>query len=169
MPINLDSVAPENFVYKYLSLDGLGASVEINVDASVVTKDFFYIVPSGRTFYLSRINFTIVDGSITPVKFAGLAALTTGCTLEVLDADLNQALDFLGGKTLKSNNDFANIAGVDSIIHPAAGDDAFPVRFTVNKAGKYVEIPSGYSIRFGIQDNLSGITKFRIMVQGILV
>jgi len=166
-PISLDSVAPENFVYEWLK--DSGGDYELMVDGSLESQIFSYTVPNGKTFYLSRINFNIVDGSMIPTKFAGLTALgANGCEFYIEDADSNTVLDFTDGKLLSDNSDFAPLAGTDSIVIAASGDDALPVRFTINKAGKYMRLPEGYKIVFTVNDDLSTVTKFHVMVQGIL-
>lgn len=152
------------FVYEFLKN---GASADLNIDGSTPVN-FTYTVPASKTLILARFNFALVDGSMTYGKFGGLTALTNGLKLEILDTDgSTQLLDFTGGLNIKTNEDFACLAGVDAIAEPAAGDDFMPIRFTVNKAGAPMLVHEGQVIRLVVQDNLSALSHFRCMVQGI--
>lgn len=156
---------PKYYVYEYLKD---GSDPEMNVDGTTPAS-YIYTVPPGALFELMRINMMIVDGGIGWGEFGGLAAsLTNGVTCEILDASSNQVLDFTGGQNIKNNEDFTALAGVDAIGTAAAGDDALPVRFTIAKAsaGKPMRLPEGYVVQMKVQDNISGLSYFRAMVQG---
>ena len=158
---------PGNFCYVFLS--NSTGSVDMAVDGSTPVT-FTYTVPDGKKLQLSRFNMSIVDGGMGYGEFAGLgSALSNGLTLKVHSPLGAEMLDFTNGQNLKTNEDFCNLAGVDAIAEPTAGDDFFPVRFTVSKAGDFMVLKSGYEIRSIVSDNLSAVTKFRIMVQGVYV
>ena len=155
---------PAQFVYEYLK--DAAESVEMDVDGGTPVA-YEYVVPTGKTFLLARFNMSIVDGSMQYGKFGGLTALTNGVKLEAINRDgTTVLLDFTGGQNLKANEDFANLAGVDAIAEPTAGDDFMPVRFTVHKAGAYIALQELQIIRATVQDNLADLSYFRIMVQG---
>jgi hypothetical protein len=157
------------FVFKYLA-DSDVVDMSASSDTS---KTFEYTVPAGKNFYLQRVNFVIVDGSITPAKFGGLSALTNGLKIQVLSSAGAEVIDFTDGQNIKTNSDFALLAGVDSIIRPAAGDDMFPVRWTIDKAGDLKAEKGNFIMgplsvfRITVQDDLSGITLFKAMIQGV--
>lgn len=153
----------DDFIFKWLKN---GSTVDMNVDASS-TITYQYTVPASKTVYLQRVNVSLVDGSMTYGKFGGLTALTNGIKVEVLDSAGGTLVDFFDGETIKANEDFAPLAGVDAIAEPAAGDDFMPVRWTISKAGDSLRLIEGDVIRFTLQDDLSDLSYFRAMIQGV--
>lgn len=174
-PLSVSSVSknPDDFAYKYLRrVSGpAGATVvDMNTNSALGTPSVFeYQVIASQQLKLRRVNFELIDGGMQNQRFAGLAtALTNGCLFEIIDNDgSTQLLDFLDGNPITMNADFAPIAGVDSILEATAGDDALPIRFTIGRAGANMILAAGQRVRFTIQDNLSTVTRFRAMAQGI--
>lgn len=168
---------PADFVYQYLQrVSGPAGANAYDMDTASGNDDpapsvFEYQVPAGRTFKLVRINFVIVDGSISPGDFGGISgALTNGCLFQIIDDDgATEVLDFTGGVPIATNADFGGLAGADIIITELAGDDLLPIRFTIEKAGAQMRLTAGQRVRWTNQDDVSTITKFRAMVQGVLV
>lgn len=165
---------PASFVYKFLrhvSGPGVAGSIEMNTNSSMANPSIFeYAVPSGRVFQPSRFNIEIVDGGIRYDRFAGIAAaLANGCLFRVLDVDDSLLLDFCDGTTLKQTSNFIPLAGVDTIMEPAAGDDGLPVRFSIFRAGTNMRLIEGQKIQWTNRDDLSSISLFRIMVQGVFL
>jgi len=163
---------PANFVYKYLA--NSTNSTDVNLGATTDSpKTFEYEVPSTNTgLLLMRINMMIVYGGIGWGEFGGLgSALTNGLLLRVVDSDAAVVTDFTGGYPITVNEDFTLLAGVDAIATPAAGDDALPIRFTISKAneGDAMYLPAGHKVQAVVQDDLGGLTYFRIMIQGIFL
>jgi hypothetical protein len=141
----------------------------MDTDSDIVSSIFEYQVPAGFNFKFSRINITMLDGAMRPGQFGGLgAALTNGCLFQIVDVGGAEVLDFTDGVPITFNAEFALLAGVDTIIAPAAGDDWLPIRFTVAKAGAPMLLPPGFRIRWTNRDDVSGLTTFRMMVQGLL-
>jgi len=154
--------SPASTVFEFLK-DGA------TTDMGTTAGTYSYTVPAGKDFYLQRVNVTMIDGTVTILKFGGENALTNGCLFQVRDAG-GTVLQHFGTDDvpIKRNIDFAALAGPDVPVEPAAGDDAFIVRWTVAKAGEPVRISAGDSFNFISQDSLAGITEMNIMVQGIL-
>lgn len=132
---------------------------------------FEYQVPGATTVDISRVNFFITDGNIIPGSFGGIVGgLTNGCLFQVIDDDgLTVLTDFFDGVPIITNDQLTKLAGVDSVATFAAGDDWLPVRFTIQKAGKGMRLTVGQRIRWTNQDDLSPLTRFQMMVQGIVV
>jgi hypothetical protein len=132
--------------------------------------NFDCIGPAGKkNAWIHRLNFELVDGSISPNSFGGITALTNGCRMIVVDPDGTEQLDFLDGRTIKNNSHWALLAGSDMKSVFAAGDDSLPIRWTLSKGlGEPLELPTGWRLRFAIQDALTGITQFSGMAQGYL-
>lgn len=170
------SALPPDFIYKHIQrVSGpqaaSGNDWDLNTNSSLVAPSVFeYQVPAFTTIDFSRCNFFLTDGNIGPNGFAGLAALANGCLFEIIDDDgTTVLLDFLDGIPLQTNDQFTKLAGVDTVATFAAGDDFFPIRFTMSKAGKKMRLTAGQRIRWTNRDNLSAITRFQFMVQGVNV
>ena len=163
--------APEDHVYEYLrNLSNL--SPEMNADGSSGIN-FDWVVPLGtvyKKFQWARINFSMTDGGMGWGEFGGLgSALANGILLQVLDQNLAIKQDFnTATEPITINDNFANLAGTDGIFTAAAGDDGLPIRFTISKSGNKMTLYPGWRIRLRTQDDLSDISFFRTMVQGIL-
>ena len=102
----------------------------------------------------------------------GLAsALTNGIVVEVVNGSgstATQLFDFTDGQNIKTNENWTLLSGTDAVATPAAGDDALPIRWTLAKSGSSLYLKPGHRIRFTLQDDLTGISSMRAMVQGEL-
>lgn len=144
----------------------------LNMAGATGTTDpnIFFVTPStafapaGAVIF--DVNLSFVDGSITPAKFAGLSALTNGVKLAVTTSTGGVVYDFLDGDTIKANSDWALLSGNDAIVRPAAGDDAFPVRWELERAGAKLLLRQGQQLRLTVQDASSGISAWTAMAQG---
>lgn len=172
LPAGGAHLPPDNFVYKWLRVvtgTGQQGSVEMNLNSVTTGTVYEYEVEADKVFSFRRINFVLVDAAITPIKFGGIAALPTGSTLQIIDADGAELLDFMDGIRIKTNADFVGMAGADVMINAVGGtDDQLPIRFTIAKAGRMIKLTEGQRIRWTNWDNLTGLTKFRTMIQGII-
>lgn len=171
----LESIAPKNFVYRYLirtsgPQSALGVDYELNTDSAIDISVFEYQVPTKKMFELTRFNLYMLDKSIYIEGFAGISALSNGCLFEVVDNNGTTQLDFLDDVPLKRNIEFTPLAGIDNtiIVDRPDRDDGLGVRFTVAKTGAKMSMASGWKARWTNQDDLSEITSFRIMIQGTL-
>lgn len=174
-----NAVVPSNFVYEFLSwVSGPKSATTNNWDMNTnsgtgvpAPSIFEYTVATGQTFKWSRVNMELVDGSMQVNKFGGIATLANGCLFQVIDTDGTTVLEHFGTdlQPIQRNADLSVLAGVDSVIQPAAGDDMLPIRFTIAKAGAPMELSAGQIIRWINQDNISGLTVFRMMIQGTLL
>jgi hypothetical protein len=165
---------PENYIYKLLvrvsgPQSATGEDYDLNTDSDVTSSVFEWEVPAGREFSLSRLNFEILDDAIRPTRFGGLGALANGCLFEIADADDSTVTDFTDGVPITINAHFSLLAGVDVPVVDSVGSDLLPIRFTVAKAGAPMILTAGQKVRWTNQDDLSDMTEFRIMVQGIYI
>jgi hypothetical protein len=157
--------APSRIIYRYLSTGTAGEGVEMNVDGDPTPVNFYFIADQKCT--IVRFNLNVVDAAMTWGAFGAInLASGNGCLFQVEDESGGVLLDFTAGQPIKSNADWSFLAGVDAVISPAAGDDAIPVRFTIEKSGNQLNLQAGQRVRFSVRDDLSGLTKFRIMAQG---
>lgn len=172
----IDDSPPQNFIYKHLRWksgpqSASGNDWDLNTDSLVEPSVFEYVVPEGQTVDLARLNFIFTGwGAIHPNNFAGIeGGLQLGCLLQIVDSDGIVLLDFNDGVPIATNDHFAKLAGVDSVaLDVGNGDDWFPVRFTIQKAGKKMRLTEGQQVRWSNRDNLKSITRFQIMVQGVI-
>lgn len=157
-----------NFVYCFFRRSN--GSKYMNVDGSVTPVHFDYVAP--KNVHLTRVNFSLVDDDIHYGVLGGLpTALTNGILIKALDANgVGVLIDFLEGEAIRANEDFANLAGIDATVvwqpGASAGDNFFPIRWTLAKAGANLQLHTGQRIRITIQDNLTGLSHFTAMVQG---
>lgn len=166
-----ETIGPSRFIYAFLRNTTTGGSFDLNVNAtSTALQNFFFEVPTDKIFQLMRVNILILDAGIRPSKFGAEAALTNGIVIETVGTDNSATtLDFCDGDTIKRNAEFVYLAGVDNIILDAAADDSLSVRITVDgSTGLPCELKAGQRFQFGIQDDLSGLAQFRVMIQGKL-
>ncbi len=145
--------------------------IDLNAAGSASTTPGVFFVSPSTAFapagaIIFDVNMSIVDGSITPAKFAGLSALTNGVKLAVTNSTGGVIFDFLDGQTIKTNADWALLSGNDAIVHPAAGDDAFPIRWELERAGAKLLLRQGQQLRVTVQDPSSGISSWTAMAQG---
>lgn len=144
-----------------------GASIEMNVDGSSTPVHFDYQAPATTNIRVYRCNITIVDGSVSPTKFGGATALTNGLLVQCVTDGEALLCDFLNGQSIKRNVDWVWLAGNDNPIAAAAGDDVIEIRWTIERGlGAPLALESGDRLRFTVQDDLTVLTEFRIMVQG---
>ncbi len=162
---------PNKFVYEYVehvSGPSGGDGTNMNGNASLGDPSI-YELDVGIHWLLARINMGIFDAGPTFAKFGGIAALTNGVQILIVDNDGVVLQDFTGGRPITKNADFNYLAGIDSVIDTSAGQDLVRIRFTILRAGDNMLLLPGHKIRFVIQDDLSGIDEFRAMGQGLIV
>lgn len=160
---------PTNFVFKFLRTSA--DSDNMAVDGSSTSVAFRYTVPANKVFELWRINWHLIDSSIRADGFGGLPPRTNGLLLRILKSDESLELDFTDGEGLKRHVDFALLAGVDVNTDTSGvggAEDNVSIRWTVANAGRAMLLTAGQHIECTVQDDLSGLTAFHGMVQGIL-
>lgn len=147
-----------------------GSTDNMNPNASIGTPTLYELVaPAGITVAISRVNFLIKDLNCSIGKFGGLSALTNGVKVESINAAGTVEVDFLDGTTLKTNEDFDLLAGIDVPgIDNTVAVDAVPVRWTLKRGldDQALLLVPGSFLRITIQDNLSGLVSFQAMAQG---
>ena len=126
---------------------------------------------------MQRVNFLIQDAAIKNSGFGGITTgLAAGLKLGIYTSSTISStkapdvIDFFDGQTLKKHDQFTYLAGpeVMPLSTVPAADGFIPIRWTVAKAGAPLSMTSGQQFRVVVQENLSGITEFQAMVQGVL-
>ena len=143
-----------------------GSGTDLSVDGTTPVK-FKHTVGAGEVHLLRRSNLMVLDQGQTPIKFAGITALTAGLKIEGIDTDGTTVLkDFTDGKPIKKNADWKRLAGVDNVVIDAAQSDARGVRWTLALIGGLPVFLPGQIFQVTVQDNLSDIDEFTWDVQG---
>lgn len=162
-----EEARPELQLFKFLRN---ASSPAMNVNGSITPVKFEYVVPAGRELYAQRLNFEFINTGMKPDNFAGVAALTNGLLIEVLDDDNTPLIDFTDGLGIKNQTEFAPLAGVDANVTSGGGTpDGLAVRWTMARTGAPIYMTAGQKFVLTVRDDLSTITQMRAMLQGILL
>ena len=162
-----ERTAVVNQLFEFLRLGGTSSgSKEMNIVATASgAKVFSYVALERITIH--RLNFTLIDGAIKYGQFLGIAsALSNGIKAQHRRASGAILKDFLDGETITKTEHFGWLAGTDAIKEPGAGDDSYPVRWTMAKSGEPMEMEAGTDIAIIIQDDLSTVAEMSCMIQG---
>lgn len=163
-----DAVAPKEEFFKMFKTSG--GSADFTVDGSGTPVSFFVSGVADAETHITRVILMTTDSAISQMTFSGMAALSTGLTVKVLDTDDTELFDYLDGVTIKKNADWAHLAGVDGvdISTLGAGDDVFMMRWTISKAGHPLRLFPGQKLEILVQDDLDtgGPTEFEMTAQG---
>ncbi len=128
-------------------------------------QSFSYTATADSMLY--RLCVVLVDGGISPTKFGGLSSLANGIKIQTLTSTGGEIIDWNDGEDITLNYHWTHLSGADTIITAAAGDDKLNVRWTfANGLGDPLFLSVGQEFRVTIQDNLTGLTYFKIFVQG---
>lgn len=166
MVVTNNSSSPKNKFFKFFR-NTADDSISMAVNGSVTAVPFRITATNG-SIEVTRVNVTLIDGAIRYGQYGGLgAALTNGITVRAHDVDDTVLCDYLDGETIKANEDWGWLAGADNIVIQAAGDDSFPVRWTIEKSGKKSLLTEGQYIEIKISDNVAGLTKHTAFAQGV--
>lgn len=128
---------------------------------AVTSGSFEYVAPIGRVTKIEEIIFNICDGSIVADKFGGAAPLSTGVSLDHVNAANDSLNDLLDGENLKSNFSLARLGKLEVLAGNT--NDCLTVRYKLQKP---VVLQSGEKIRAVVSDSLTELTDFNISVKG---
>lgn len=165
---------PQNLIVQHLTDDGtLSGSDTMAVNGSVTPAAFYYQAEASETRIplLHRILFQVSDGGpFSSSDFGGLATLSNGVSLKVLDANDVEVCDVFGGGTIKTNAEFAEYmydARADSY---GSGDDFVSARLSFDKFMKNgLHLPNRMKLVLTVSDDLSALSGFEAVVEGEFV
>lgn len=143
--------------------DGTGND-NANVDGSVTPVAFKLTCPSDRIYEVHRAIIFVQDtGTFTAVKYGVLPTLTNGVLLDTYDVS-GVAKDQIQ-HSIKSNSEWAKHC-YDATPHTyGSGDNAIAVRWTFSKSGEPIYLKPGESLRFTVQDDLTGLVVHSFIAQ----
>ena len=157
---------PDDLVFKRLRSE-VDGSIDMDVDGSATPVAFTYANTTDDRYVLRRTNWSIRDANPTAIKFGGLTELTNGLLVRIMTAEGSVVLDMLDGFPLTKNEDFGILSGIDWVRDVAAGAaDVVTVRWTFSKTGRDLLLPPGHRFQVLVQDDLTALDEFKIMVQG---
>lgn len=166
-------VDPRNLIVKNLQN---GGSAEMAVNGSITPVNFDYVVPEGFRFFWYRFIIMMSDGAkvFNATEFGTIPALTNGCTISIIDDQLTPAEAIsvnalMGSGAFKKNADFAQLAGND--VQTLVDGRGIAARWTLSRmtGGHPTMLPSGWGVRFTINDDLTALDEVRSCVQGFKV
>lgn len=161
---------PKNLLPEFLRNSDDDNSPEMNVDGSVSTVTFTYVVPDGQHMALTQVNVLLLDEGVDNENFGNLPALTTGVEVTLRDSDGSELVDLCAGVNIIRNADWAPLAGTKIETKQGGSvQDSLVVTWNFREAyGASVTLTKKQCLQFKIQDDLSDIFLFRAMVQGLL-
>lgn len=153
-----------DIIYKPLTLNGDGVTVDMNVNGATTPSRFIAEIPSrGREFVLVNMSFGIVGGRMdNPANFSGLAApLTNGIQIGFYYKGTEQPIIL----PLKTNADI-NIRTISEIVdYETNTQDVIRAElfgyYNVVFNDEYLEY-----LYFQIDDDLTGLALFQGYVRG---
>lgn len=148
---------------------GAGGATDLrsNSDNGANLSKYRVRAPAGKRLSIYRCNVLIRDANPTISKFGGLAALTNGVLIRVVDRSGTVISDFLNGASIQKNCDFVLLAGID--VLKTSGTDLVDIRWTLSAGlGGPLILKDEESLEIVVQDNLTGLDEFRVMAQGRL-
>jgi len=162
--ISIDS--PFDYAYT-TSADCTRGEHDLAVDGSVAAVEAHIVPPAGTIWRITRIMFYIEDQTaMDDSTFGGISALTNGFVLQVRNIATKNIFN------IKSNGELAErMYDVTYSDKAAAGSYGLRARRTfggISKNGAYVELngDNGDGLYLIIQDNLSNLDHFHVVVQG---
>ncbi len=145
---------------------------DLDVNGSV-TSSIFEIQGPGSGLLevdVTRIILQMETASAVDLnKFGDLAALTDGLVLRRKDGEYRNIWN------VKKNSEFANLTYDFTIYdasNPVLGIDGFSTRYSFSgkeKHGVAIRLAADEALQLIIQDDLSGLTSFRVIAQGHIV
>lgn len=168
----IDVDTPINADYSASAFVSFGTE-EASVDGSITPQIFSLksLLPEPiQTLDITRIIFSCLSGSAVSLdKFGDLTALTNGIVIRKNNGELINVLN------AKSNFELANIMfdfDIYAAATPSQGIDGFISRLTFggqSKIGVTVRLEPDEDLELLIQDDLSGLTSFKVIAEGHVV
>lgn len=150
--------------------DGSG-SKDLSVKGDITAVDFYLKPEAGKVYEVHRMMMFMQDAALTfdPAGFGALAILTTGLLLQVEErSDDSVLFDLLDGEALKTNGHWGTL-GYDVKLDDYGGtptDAVLLSRLSFDKFGGPLTLTDTEQFRLSVRDDLTGLTEFRITLEG---
>lgn len=157
---------PGHLIYDHLQ-DSAG-SHDMHVDGSSTPVIFRYKCPVGFRAFLYRTIIQIQDAGMTHITYGGLAALTNGVSVCILDSSDVSIADLMGDETIKDNATWRSLCYDADIVTKGALDN-LTIRWTFSKdTGGAIMIEPNQSFAIVVRDDLTGLTLHHALVRGFV-
>ncbi len=150
--------------YAFIDLVDGTSSRRMNIDGSVTPVIFSHTVPQDSRLVIGALNFIMVAPTISPEDFGNVSELTNGVELVVKNESMVNELDF---GSIVCNADFLPLVGRNYRLDRAMGAqvDVFVGTIRLKDLG----LSSGERVMATVNDDLSSLTVFRIMMNGYVL
>lgn len=164
--ITLDTPIDYNFTTQAVVIP---TSRDLNVDGSITPQIFTVQVGAVSNLQLDVTRLMLhmeTDGLVDLNKFGDLAALTNGVVIRRVDGTTRNIFN------IKTNGEMRNLCfdwAVDVASNPSQGQNGVGFRYTFagqDKHGVAVRIGAGDELQLIVQDDLTGLDKFRVIAEG---
>ena len=166
--VNIDR--PLEFSYLATSTIVQERTKELNVDGSSMRQVFSVGSPLTAELDITRFMIQMItDSAIELDKFGDIAPLTRGCVMRAVNGSSYNFQNF------KTNSEISHVSydlEIYDAANPGQGVYGLNGRLTYagqEKHGVTIRIGGGESIEFIVQDDLSGLTQFRVIAAGHMV
>ncbi len=148
-------------------IDSAG-NTNMNVDGSVTPVKYGFTCPPDVQAVLSRVNICMIDASLNATDFGGITgSITNGVKFIIFDKNDVVLLDLADRLRVDNNSDWGLLAGTDWIFQTAGpGDDSVTIRWSFSRSGRELLLKPGERFEVLIQDDLTSMTFFGMMLQG---
>jgi len=167
--MGIDYKSNLNKIFRYLDTDGDGTGTKDSAVDHSSSQGKYFITPQSETEILEihRGIVHVADGSIfSAEKYGGIAALTNGIRIVILDADDDIICDLTDGLPIKSNGEWGRVCFDAVPSNYGQGDEYLNVRWTFSKSGSPITLAYGEKLAMLIDDDLSDLLSHTIQVQG---
>lgn len=158
-----------NVIIRHLRDDGTtSGAVDMNVDGSSTPVPYWFPVPTGKIALIRKMIVQVGDtGPLDADDFGGLAALTNGIHIKVLDSGDNTVLDLLDGGSINSNSEWAEYLYDTRIDGYGAGDDFVSMEWDFSDfLDGGLHLHEGEKLVLTVRDNLTTLSNFEAIVKG---
>lgn len=145
--------------------NGSGSS-NMNVNGSTTNVRFEVPVPTGYTYYVTKLQLRIRDDAAAMNKFGGVTALTNGVLLQFK----NLEFPIIDLHTFTTNGGLlsrANSGGLTANAYPSGGTDIVYAWFDFG-AGLRLQAGTDSNLYITVRDNLTGLNEFIARVEGLI-
>lgn len=142
-------------IREYASLDGLGVTLNANVDGTTPQE---FIIGGDKNIEVNGLIIFVRDATVADGAYGAVTALTNGITIELQDSEGNVLVDALGGLPLKVNRDFYRVSPKIE-----RGDDWLSAFMVFDDR---IVLSSGKQLVITISDDLSGLDEHYFFATG---
>lgn len=152
--------------------DGSG-SIDATGDYSVTPATLKIVPPSNMIFVCQRFSIIIADAKAMDsggYGSNGANPLTNGCSFQLV-RNGEVAIDFTNGENIKTNGEWAMYMDTIDLYDFGSGDVYFVGHFdeAALQWPRYLDGRAGDEFHFTVQDDLSHLTKHRVLWMGLMI